>query len=324
MPLDAPPLPPVPIRSQNAHKGTAGTVAVVGGSDDDGRRMIGAPVLAAHAAIRAGAGLVRLVMPEHLLTAGLSMCPAATGVALPWDTEENLHPNLAADVMDTVIEDSDVLVVGPGLGDPLGVDTVTLRAVQQERIPVVVDADAINALCRIPRFMMDVHAAAVFTPHPGEFKRLCAAMGLKGELGLEESRADACERMAQRLGRIVVLKGAGTVVSDGHRTWTCQRGHPCLATGGTGDVLSGIIAGVIAQFVPSVQITTMRTLAPRLPTPPGRPLDLFDAARLGVEIHARAGEAWAARERASTGLNAADLPDLVPGVMETLRASARS
>ena len=102
----------------------------------------------------------------------------------------------------------------------------------------------------------------LLTPHPGEFRRLCAGLSLKGDLGLAESRERACESLAQRLGRIVVLKGAGTVVSDGHRTWTCPSGHPCMATGGTGDVLTGTIASLIAQLCPSVDQMAMRAKVP--------------------------------------------------------------
>ena len=175
-----------------------------------------------------------------------------------------------------------------------------MRAIQHDDRPVVLDADALNCMAHMPDLFRDFHAAAVLTPHPGEFRRLCAGLGLKGDLGLDASRERACEQLAQRLGRIVVLKGAGTVVSDGLRTWTCSAGHPCLATAGTGDVLTGVIAGLISQFVPHT-------------------LDLFDAARVGVWVHATAGEQWAATHDASAGLLAMELADLVPGVMESLR-----
>ena len=311
-------LPKLPKRGTDTHKGTFGTVSVVGGSEDDSVRMIGAPALTALAALRAGAGLVKLVMPDPLLNAGLTICPSATGIAMPWGAGETLAHE-AAEVMDRVIASSSVLAVGPGLGTSPGAIAATLRAIQQEELPLVLDADGINCVCRIPELARDFHAAAVLTPHPGEFKRLCAALGLKGDLGLERSRERACEQMAQRLGRVVVLKGAGTVVSDGQRTWTCGAGHPCLATAGTGDILAGIIAGLIAQFVPTVQVMSMRTRVPQMPMPTDRPLDVFDAARVGVWVHAKAGEAWASARGASGGLIASELAELVPALIESLR-----
>lgn len=311
-------LPTLPARPSDSHKGTCGTVSIIGGSADARSRMVGAPVLAALAALRTGAGLARLVMPDALINAGLTMCPSAIGMAMPTGPD-GVEPHIAAEIVDDLTETSNVLAIGPGLGTSPGARAATLRSMQQERIPVVMDADAINSLADIPEFFRDFHAAAILTPHPGEFKRLCAAMGLKQDLNLNASRSDACEQMAQRLGRIVVLKGSGTVVSDGHRTWTCTHGHPCLATAGTGDVLAGIIAGLVAQFSPSINVMLARARAPQLPLPTDRPLDLFDAARLGVLIHALASERWAADHAATGGLLATDLLDFLPTIVEQFR-----
>jgi len=315
----AAPLPKLPRRSPSAHKGTAGTVAIVGGTCSDGIRMIGAPALSGRAALRAGAGLVRLVMPRPILDAGLVQCPGATGIALPCGDDGVVAPHQAAEVLDRVIDGCTCLAIGPGLGTSAGSIAATLRAIQQDRKPLVVDADAINALAMIPSFMKDFHAAAVLTPHPGEFKRLVASMGLKNDLGLAASRERACEQLAQRLGRVVVLKGAGTVVSDGLRTWTCRAGHPCLATAGTGDVLTGLLAAVISQYMAAPEQQLLRAKFPQLPIDPSRPLDLFDSARVAVQAHARAGEHWTARAGAESGLLATELADLIPMALEELR-----
>lgn len=315
-------LPRLPARGTSSHKGTFGTVAVVGGCAAGGVRMIGAPALAAMGALRAGAGLAKLVMPEPVLTAALGMCPSATGVPLAVDEATGeVVAHEAASTLDGVFESATVVAVGPGLGHWAGSRAATLRVIQQELLPVVVDADAINCLAATPEFVRDFRAAAVLTPHPGEFRRLCEGMGLRGDLGLAQSggREKACEQMAQRLGRVVVLKGEGTVVSDGLRTWVCPRGHPCMATGGTGDVLTGLIAGLIAQFCPRVEQMLMRAKVPAMPADPARPLDLYDAARVGVWVHACAGEAWAAAKGASGGMLAMELGEFVPGVVETLR-----
>lgn len=296
-------LPKLPARPAGGHKGTFGTVAVMGGSCAGDARMIGAPALAALGALRAGAGLARLVMPGPILAAGIGVCPSATGVALHVDEDGALIPHLAAEVIDDVILDSTSLVIGPGLGVGEGPSASSLRAVQQEDIPVVVDADALNNLAAIPQLQRDFRAAAVLTPHPGEFRRIGAALNVTHDPVSEATRPVAAEALAQRLGCIVVLKGMGTVVSDGHQTWVCTRGHPCLGTAGTGDVLSGVIAGIIAQHAAG----------------PRRVMSLYDAARLGVQAHAVAGERWAKSRGASGGLIATELAEEIPAVLESLR-----
>ncbi len=315
-------LPRLPARPHDGHKGTFGTVAVIGGCCAGEARMVGAPALAATAALRAGAGLVKLLMPEPILTAGLTICPSATGVALAVEAQSGeIVGHLAAQTIDHVLAHggASVLAIGPGMGVSDGSKAATLRVIQQEEVSLVIDADALNCIAAMPELFRDLHAAAVLTPHPGEFKRLCAGLGLKGDLGLAQSRERACEQLAQRLGRIVVLKGAGTVVSDGLRTWTCPSGHPALATGGTGDVLSGVIAGLIAQYCQPPQMMLLRAKAPTMPVDPARPLDLFDAARVGVWAHGAAGELWAKSHDASAGLLAMEVAELVPGVLEGLR-----
>lgn len=284
--------------------------------------MVGAPALTATAALRSGAGLAKLLMPEPILTAGLTICASATGTPLAVDSETGeIAAHHAARTIDELLahKNANVLAIGSGMGISDGAKAATLRVIQQEQVAAVIDADALNCLAATPDLFRDFHAAAVLTPHPGEFKRLCAGLGLKGDLGLVQSRERACEQLAQRLGRIVVLKGSGTIVSDGLRTWTCPSGHPALATGGTGDVLSGVIAGLIAQFCPTPQAMLMRTKAPAMPADPLRPLDLYDAARIAVWVHGAAGEQWAASHHASGGLLAMEVAEAVPGILERLR-----
>lgn len=280
--------------------------------------MIGAPALVALAALRAGAGLARILAPGSILDQAIAITPSATGLPIPVSPDGEIIPHEATRLMDEAAGFSQCLAIGPGLGRGDGPRAATLRAIQQEECPVVVDADGLNALAEIPEFTRDLHAAAVVTPHPGEFKRLTESMSLRDHLGLATSRERAAERLAQRLGAIVVLKGAGTVVSDGARTWTNPSGHPCMATAGTGDVLTGLIAGLVAQFVDSSP-PLPEILRRTLPRPAGRPLDLFDAARLAVYLHGRCGERWAERRGASGGLLAAELADEIPGAVEAVR-----
>lgn len=299
---DALPLPRLPARDPEGHKGTFGTVVVVGGCARMDVRMIGAPALAATAALRTGAGLARLLMPAPVLDAGLTICPSATGVPLPVDADGSLVPHEVARVMDEELAGCGCLVVGPGLGPGEGAQTAALRAVQQEEFPVVVDADGLNALAGIPELWRDFRAAAVLTPHPGEYRRLAGAMQITADPVKE--RPEAAAALAQRLGCVVALKGHGTVVSDGQRVWTNDTGGSELATGGTGDVLSGVIAGLAAQFV-------------RLGLAGGGDgrLELFDAARLAVRAHGLAGERWVRRRSAAAGMTAMELTEELPGVL---------
>lgn len=313
-------LPRLPRRPRDGHKGVFGTVAIVGGCAEGAAWMVGAPALAAAAALRSGCGLARIVAPSAIIGEMLAICPSATGIALASEPGTGaVIPHEAAEALDGVIKSCDALVIGPGMGHNLATQTLALRAVQQERVPVVVDADAINALAAIPELIRDLRGACVLTPHPGEFRRLCAGLGLKNDLGMSQSRENACEQMAQRLGCIVVLKGAGTVVSDGLRTWTCGTGHPCMATAGTGDVLAGLLAGVIAQACATVDQMQMRSRVPQMPGDPTRPLDLYDAARMSVWAHGRAGELWAQHRGAEAGLLAMELAELLPEAMQVVR-----
>jgi NAD(P)H-hydrate epimerase len=302
-------IPPLPTRPADGHKGTFGRVAVVGGSAADDPRMIGAPALAALGAVRAGCGLVRIAAPGPILDRVLAMAPFATGLALPTGADGELDGPGAAERFDRLTGQSDTLAVGVGLGRSDGARAVVIRAVLQEDAPLVLDADGLNLLAAMPEFWRDLRAYAVLTPHPGEARTLIKALSLPEDdahdpAGDRPARIAACAAIAQRLGCVVVLKGAGTVVSDGLRAWICGAGHPCMATGGTGDVLAGVIAGLIAQ-----------ARAGRVSTP-----DLFACAQAGVEAHARAGMAWAGAANASGGMTPTELADLIPAQIQCLRS----
>ncbi len=311
--------PSLPARATDAHKGTAGTVCVVGGcAAADQPRMIGAPALVALGALRAGAGLVKIAAPSPILTESVAACPSATGIALPTDAAGAIVAHEAAEVLDALADAAGCLAVGPGLGSGQGVTALVVRAVGQQESPVVLDADGLNALAAVSHFASDIRARMIVTPHPGEFRRLAERLKINQSPTDAAERPAAAERLAQAMGCVVVLKGAGSVVSDGHRTWVCPHGHPCLATAGTGDVLAGVIAGMVAQFAPPPPI------APGVTTPvnPARPFDLYECARVGVLVHARAGERWARRHGASAGLIASELAAEIPGAVEAERADA--
>ncbi len=300
-------LTPLPARPVDGHKGTFGTVAVVAGCA--GRtRMIGAAGFVATAATRAGAGLVRVIAPEPICNTVLTSAPHATALAVPVGPDGDMLEQEAIAALDEALSACRALVIGPGMGRGGVVGRLGLRAIGQEEAPVIVDADAINALAETVDFAREICGRVILTPHPGEFRRLAEAVGVKPDPASPDERMAAAGDLARRLGCIVVLKGAGTVISDGHRVRVCPHGHPCLATGGTGDVLAGVIGGLVAQFGPPAFI-------------PGgaNGLDLFMLACIGVEAHALAGEAWAKAHGASAGLLAGELCGLIPAAVEGLR-----
>lgn len=315
------PPPRLPARNATGHKGDFGRVTVVGGCALAGSRMIGAPALAARAAGRAGAGLVRLLCPEGVLNEALTLADHCTGRALPVNADGSIQASDAVAVLDEEIENADVVVIGPGLGRGAGPRALALRAVQQKLTPVVIDADAINELSETPQLALDFHAPAVITPHPGEFARLAKALGMDTNATDDTKRPQAAEQLAQRLGCVVVLKGARTVVSDGIQTWSDDTADSALATGGTGDVLAGLIGGLIAQHARPVTHELARAklgARARLMPSDGR-MTLFDIARCAVVAHAHAARLWREKHHANAGLTPGELADELPEAVTALR-----
>jgi len=313
-------IPSLPERPPDAHKGDFGVVSVVGGrgglgvaQDVAGSWMIGAPALAARGALRSGCGLVRLVMPASVIGHGLAVEPCATGIGIECDDRGVVEPHVFAAGVDRALDGCGALVIGPGLGTDAGAEAAVLRAVKQDEVPVVVDADGLTVLASLPGASAEIRGRCVLTPHPGEYRRLAESLGIASDPVDPSWREQAAAELAQRLGCVVVLKGYRSVVSDGLRAWVCQRGHPCLATGGTGDVLSGVVASLVAQSVGPAWMAAIggRTGAENL--------DLYDATRAAVQAHAVAGERWAQRAGASGGMRATELADELPAVIESMQ-----
>lgn len=313
---DATPIPNLPVRDPKGHKGTFGTVAIVGGCARGGSLMLGGPCISAVAALRVGAGLVRLVMPAPILAEGLTVAPSATGVALPATDDGSIDIPHAAGVIDGLCAQADCIAVGPGLGMDDAVEALTLRLIGQTRAPIVVDADAINAMSVIPELTREVRAHAVLTPHPGEYRRLASSLKIDLDPTNESQRPEAAQALAQRLGCVVVLKGAHTVVSDGRSLWVNDDApNPALGTAGTGDALTGVIAGLIGQFHRSPILAGEKTV-----TSEARGgLSLFDCARLGVRIHSWAARAWVEEVGADAGMLAMELCERIPQAVQAMR-----
>jgi ADP-dependent NAD(P)H-hydrate dehydratase / NAD(P)H-hydrate epimerase len=292
----------IPVREARGHKGTFGRLLVIAGS----LNYAGAALLVCRAAGRAGAGLVTLAVPESLQPLFASKVVEATTLPLPEDDVEEVapEPSLAL-VLDN---EHDAIVIGPGLRPSLAIaDLLRLLLTAPEEAagpPAVLDAEALRTLASADDWWRSVTRPCVLTPHVGEFIRLRAGAGhdpaADGDLNTSDAdRVTAASAAALEWGQVVVLKGANTVIAapDG-AVAVAPFENPAMASGGTGDVLAGTIGALLAQG-----------LAP------------FDAARLGVYLHAQAGEL--VRERiGDAGLLASDLPDAVPMVRKRLAALA--
>jgi NAD(P)H-hydrate epimerase len=294
--------PALPPRAPHGHKGTFGTVLVIGGCAHEPRRMLGGAMLAARGALRAGAGRVIAAVPAPHVSDALVILPEATVVALPVDGRGEPVASACAEVIDAVLPEVDAVVVGPALGRSGSAGQVVMRLVAIGGAPLVVDADAIRLFAAHEDPSADLRGTVVFTPHPGEARDLADALRLDLDCVERATRPAAAIALAQRLGAVVVLKGAGTVTSDGLRAWRCDAGNAALATGGSGDVLSGVVAALFAQF------GSQGTL------PPGA------LAALAVEVHARAGDLWR-DAHGDAGALAHEIADLVPDAMRAMRGA---
>ncbi len=284
-------LPTLPSRPADGHKGTFGTVCVLGGQAVSPRVMIGGPAFSALAALRIGAGLAVLAVPRPIMAASLIIAPSATGLALPVDSEKAIKPSEVAKLLDEHTPLFNCIAIGPGLGSGAPQQQVVVRLAAQEDTPLVIDADALNCLAAVPGFQSDFRASAVLTPHPGEYLRLARALGITLDPCDEAQREEATAQLAQRLGCVVVLKGHRTVISDGINTTRNETGSVALATAGTGDVLTGMIAGLIAQFE--------------------RQRSVYECARIAVHLHGQAAELWA-KQHGNAGMTAMELLEQVP------------
>lgn len=274
--------PLVPQRDARGHKGSFGTLVAVAGSLD----YLGAGLLVALAAARAGAGLVCLAVPASLQRLVAGRVPEAVTLGLPELADGEVDAAAAVDAI--AGRAPDALVVGSGLRSGDGTAALVRAIVAGDGAPVVLDAEGLNTLARTPDWPDTARRSAVLTPHPGEFARLeggllgHVAPDLPDEDAARAARASEC---ARRTGRVIVLKGAHTMVAapDG-RVARASWENPALASAGTGDVLAGTIGSFLAQG-----------LAP------------YDAARLGVHLHGAAGDAI--RQRVGdAGLLASELP----------------
>lgn len=272
-------LPEVPPRPPDGHKGTFGRTLIVAGS----RGMSGAACLAGMTALRGGAGLVSVACPQGIQPIVAGYEPGYMTIGLPEDADGQLSI-AAADDVPRMIDGKDSVGIGPGLGSSTDLPEVVRRLCIVAACPVVVDADGLNALAATVRSGgwegVEHSGPRVLTPHPGEFSRLSGLSMSE----IENDRSGTAIDFANRNSIVLVLKGAGTVVTDGQRISINATGNSGMATGGSGDVLTGLTAALLASGG-----------------------DPFEMTRLAVYLHGLAGD-LAAEALSQPALIASDLP----------------
>ena len=270
----------LPQRPRSAHKGEFGRVLVIAGSVG----MTGAAFLCAEAALRVGAGLVTVGCPASLNDILEVKLTEALTLPLPETYQRSLDTRALAPILEHA-EAASVLAIGPGLSRQPETSVLVRRLVARVDKPMVVDADGLNALADAAVLLEGEHAPAVLTPHPGEMGRL---MGVSTER-VQARRAHFAEAAANRFHSVIILKGACSLVAEAGRPLTVNpTGNPGLASGGTGDVLTGMVAGLIAQGL--------------LP---------FEAGAAAAYLHGLAGD-LAARKLGEASLVAGDVLAAVP------------
>jgi NAD(P)H-hydrate epimerase len=287
-------------RRPDDHKGAFGHVLIAAGS----RGMAGAAILSARAALRSGAGLVTLAVPTSLQVIVAGQVPEAMTVALPENSSGCVRPD-AIERLERAHKDKDftALAIGPGLSLHTDTARFVLLALSHLPLPAVVDADALNVLALqevtgARQLLRNRAQACVFTPHPGEMAR---CLRITTEEVLKERRG-AVEKLSSEWNGVALLKGRGTLIAGNGRLATNSTGGPGLAKGGSGDVLTGLIAGLWAQMLASGRVSG----------------DLaFKAACLGAWLHGKAGES---AERAKTvwAVTAQDVVDHFPAAFAAL------
>ncbi|HNQ34542.1 MAG TPA: NAD(P)H-hydrate dehydratase, partial [bacterium] len=241
-------------RPRDSHKGDFGHLLILAGSP----RFRGAPALAAAAALRTGAGLVTLATGKSLVPGLQSGLTETMFLPLP-EREDTIATAAALEELKGFLPRVEAVLAGPGLGSEKAVAKLLHRFLPLCQQPLILDADALNALAGTPEFLKTIPGPVIITPHPGEFARLT---GLP-VADIQARRLETAQRFSRKFRVTTVLKGHQTVIAapDGRHCLNLG-GNPGLATAGTGDVLAGIIAGLVVQG-----------------------LEAFTAARLGVCLH---------------------------------------
>jgi len=255
--------------------------------------MAGSIGLAGRAALRGGAGLVTVAAPLGVVATVAGYEPCYMTCGLPEDEAGRISTR-AIDRILELAEPCQVVACGPGLGQSRGIVTLVTQLHRQLVQPVVFDADALNALSDRPRGLADAGGPRIVTPHPGEFRRLAHT-----DLLNPDAAQQLAQQVAKEYGIVVVLKGHRTFVTNGASHYENSTGNPGMATGGSGDVLTGLVAALVGQRFPPWQ-----------------------AACLGVHLHGSAGDC-AAEEWGEVSLVASDLIHYLPRAIQQYRTGSK-
>lgn len=246
-----------PKRERDAHKGTFGCVLVISGSSS----MRGAAAFAVLGALRSGAGTVKLATVPKCIDTVSVLAPEATFIEL--ESDEHGFMKFNENILADALKKASSVVIGSGMGVTEDTMEIVRFIVQNAEVPVIIDADGINCIAQDIEILVNKKSEVIITPHPGEMARLlkCDAKMIN------DNRIMIAEKYAEQYGITVVLKGAGTIVADRHRTSANHTGNAGMSKGGSGDILSGIIGATAAQNIPP-----------------------YDAACAGVYMHGLAGD----------------------------------
>ena len=270
-------------RDPDSHKGTYGHVLIVAG----GPGTAGAAVLTARAALRGGAGLVTVAPPESVYVPIAAQLTEALVRPQPAGAEEGYGAG-ALEALLRLADDCDVLAIGPGIGTASGTRDTVRGLVAAARVPLVIDADGLNLFAGAVDLLAAVGPPCILTPHPGEMARLLGSSTAE----VQSDRVGAARSLAERTGAVVVLKGYRSLVcTPAGSVAVNPTGNAGMASGGTGDVLTGLIAALVGQG-----------------------LEPAEAARAGVFLHGEAGD-LAAAELGEVALIASDLIERLPAAM---------
>ena len=268
----------LPQRRKNAHKGDFGRVLLLCGSVG----YTGAAALAAMGALRAGAGLVYLGVPESIYT--IAAVKLTEPIVFPLPEKDGKLAAAAINEIANVLHKMDAVLIGPGLGQSEDTFAVTRWVLENFSGPVVVDADGINVLSSHKNILRGRTNPTILTPHEGEFSRLTGSY--------PTDRITDAQKLAQDLGVVVVLKGFESIITDGTTTYINPTGNPGMAVGGSGDVLAGVITSLLGQGVTPLQ-----------------------AAACGVWLHGAAGDICA-DEIGQYGMLPSDMLNVLPRLMK--------
>ncbi|MCR4337932.1 MAG: NAD(P)H-hydrate dehydratase [Candidatus Omnitrophica bacterium] len=279
---------PAPLlrRNPRAYKNQFGHVLILAGSP----RMLGAAALTSLAAMRAGAGLVTLGIPNSLNSV---VQKKISLVVMTWPLKESKVQAIdfkAWAQIEKRLEKFSAIAIGPGLGEDKSTQKFIRKVIENSVVPLVIDADALNALAQNLKILLKTKTPKILTPHPGEMQRL---VSLRHKIEDQDRRRVALD-FAKQYRCVLVLKGHHTVVaSDDDRCEVNRTGNVGMATAGSGDVLTGMIAAFLAQGI-----------------------EPFEAAKLGVALHGRAGD-LAAKEKGKVSMIATDIIDGIPQVLKS-------